>query len=865
MPGITMNRNRGRQTSFSSNPDSRYGIGLHGQFQPAARVLLDGYTESSNGSQQRYDNVCLLRMPVASRTDFRQMNENNLPNSTLPNVGDPVVMQSLMETAMDDSQEFQIMSQEESDAIRKELSVLATRMDGTKRKLVLEIKLRDAAQSLNRLQDAPDSVEASPKPTKRHRRSVLGSRGSLNDILNKTDDEIAVSTRKCDELAQELWNLEKRVERLQIRLLEHTAAVLQRTHKGFLKMEAPNSRSADPSGCFNGRDGYQTFDLTRDFDDNGFLPTLDSFLDYPELRTNGRASTESPDYTQQTQAILETERKLEDLNSRLRESIVRITSTSQPEPVPPVRGLEIGQRPGKLLDDQLRYLAECFTTLQECQGTIEQEYKSSADIAEHKLENLNAQLREIITRSFKGQKSDYPSPPEMTGKGPEGQIDYLEAGLDTVQQWAQRLNDDKDTLSSQAADSEGKTSQYDAVLLGLWEILLGGEEEVRRQDPIQREVRNEGFSIQAFSAKVQTLFARATGLQEQKEILARQVQQQREVNSNSDSQKNIEVTEISLELEQAKQSLSDKEQETNEARDNLVLMTAHVDAMRQEASLLEQQQSMNQEKVLEAEKEARKVNNERLQAELEEKKRLLTDLEIELAETKDDFGVSSAGMLSTLEESNKRIQSLNNDLQISRNEQEKSQNEMRELEGQIVVLQTELTVAKAELDGAYGTRAQRAAEQASNPAKQQEFEELNSRNMGLTAELVEMKNRHQAAEHANIDLNQRMQTLQRELTETIGEYEAMTRASIEFEREREQIESNMDALRERCESAEGQLSEEKVRWLGMKSPGSTRDSMSQGTTSTQVLKNEFKKMMRDTRAENMRALRVSCKTPRANR
>ena len=859
MPGIIMNRNRGRQTSFSSNPDSRYGIGLHGQFPPAARVLLDGYTEGSN-SQQRYGSVCLLRTPFAARTDFGQMNGNSLLNSTLPNVSDPVVMQSLMETAMDDSQGFQIMSQDDSDAIRKELSVLATRVDGTKRKLVLEIKLRDAAQALNRLQDAPESVEASPKPAKRHRRSVLGSRSSLNDILNKTDDELAVSTRKCDELAQELWSLEKRVECLQTRLLEHTAAVLQKTHRGFLENEAPTSGSSGSSGGFNGRDRYQTFDLTRDFDDSGFLSTLDSFLDHPELRSNGPTSTKSPDYTQQTQAILETERKLENLNSRLRESIARITSTSQPKAVPPVRGFETGQKPENLLDDQLQYLAECFTTLQESQGTLKQEVKRSADITEEKLENLNTQLREIITRSFKGQKSEYPLPPGLASKGPESQIHYLEAGLDTVQQWVQQLNDEKDTLSSQTADREGKTSQYDAVLLGLWEILLGGEEEARRQDPIQREARSEGFSIQAFSAKVQTLFARATGLQEQKEILARQVQQQRELNSNFDSQKN-RVTEISLELKQAKQSLSDKEQEINEARHNIVLMTARMDAMKQEASLLEQQQSTDQEKALETKKEGRKVNDEQLQAELEEKKRLITDLEIELAETKDDFGISNAGMLGTLEESDKRIQSLNNDLQISRNEQERSRNEMRELEGQVVILQTELTVARAELDGAYGTRAQRAAEQASNPAKQQEFEELSSRNKDLSAELVEMKNRHQAAEHANIDLNQRMQTLQRELTETIGEYEAMTRASIEFEREREQIESNLDALRERCESAEGQLSEEKVRWLGMKSPGSTMDSMSQGTTSTQVLKNEFKKMMRDTRAENMRALRVSYRIP----
>ena len=856
-----MNRNRGRQISFSSNPDSRYGVGLHGQFQPATRVLLDGYTEGSNGSQQRYDNVYLLHMPVASRTNFRQINGSSSPNSTLPNINDPVVMQSLMETAIDDSQEFQIMSREESDAIRKELSVLVTRIDGTKRKLVLEIKLRDAAQSLNRLQDGAESLEASPKPTKRHRRSVLGSRSSLNDILNKTDDELAASTRKCGELAQELWGLEKHMECLQTRLLEHTAAVLQRTHKSFLEKEAPTSTSNCPSGGFNGRDRHQVFDLTRDFDDSGFLPTLDSFLDQPELRSSGLASTESQDYTQQTQAILETERKLEDLNTRLRESIARIISTSQPKPVPPVRGLQTGQRPGELLDDQIRYLTECFTTLQESQGTLKQEVKRSADVTEEKLGNINTQLREMITRSFKGQKSEYPLPPILAGKGHEGQINYLETGLGAVQQWLKRLNDDKDALFSQTADSEEKSSQYDAVLLGLWEILLGGEEDVRQQDPIQREVRSEGFSIQAFSAKVQTLFARATGLQEQKEILAGQVQQQRELNSNSNSQKNIKVTEISLELEQAKQLLSEKEQETNEARDNLALMTARVDAMRQETSLLEQQQNMDQERALEAEKEARKMIGERIQAELEEKKRLLTDLEIELAETKDEFGISSAGMLVTLEESEKRIQSLNNDLQISRNEQEKSQNEMRELEGQLVVLQTELTVAKAELDGAYGTRAQRAAEQASNPAKQQEFEELNSRNKKLSAELVEMKNRHQVAEHANVDLNQRLQTLQRELSETISEYEAMTRASIEFEREREQIESNLDALRERCESAEGQLSEEKVRCLGMKSPDSARDSMSPGTTSTQVLKNEFKKMMRDTRAENMRALRVSYRIP----
>ena len=88
----------------------------------------------------------------------------------------------------------------------------------------------------------------------------------------------------------------------------------------------------------------------------------------------------------------------------------------------------------------------------------------------------------------------------------------------------------------------------------------------------------------------------------------------------------------------------------------------------------------------------------------------------------------------------------------------------------------------------------------------------------------------------------------------------MTKASIEYEKERENLENNIDGLRDRCETLETQLSDEKVKWLGVKSPGppGSRESMGASSTSTSVLKTEFKKMMRETRSENMKALRVSC-------
>lgn len=185
------------------------------------------------------------------------------------------------------------------------------------------------------------------------------------------------------------------------------------------------------------------------------------------------------------------------------------------------------------------------------------------------------------------------------------------------------------------------------------------------------------------------------------------------------------------------------------------------------------------------------------------------------------------------------------------------QAEMEDLEGEVVRAQTELTVVRAELDGAYGSRAQRAADVSANPAIQKEIDDLNDKNIELKRELEYSRKRHESVGAGSIELQENVATLRRELKDTIEDYELMTRASIEFEKERDSFENMIDGLRERCEQLETQLSDEKVRWLGMKSTTAVgRDGGPVETTSSMVLKNEFKKMMRDTRTENMKALRV---------
>ena len=143
----------------------------------------------------------------------------------------------------------------------------------------------------------------------------------------------------------------------------------------------------------------------------------------------------------------------------------------------------------------------------------------------------------------------------------------------------------------------------------------------------------------------------------------------------------------------------------------------------------------------------------------------------------------------------------------------------------------------------------------------QEIEDLAQKNQEHIDEIVMLKN-ERAKTANNEHLEKRCKDLQVELDGMLKDFENLTKQSIETEQERTKLEATIDALRERCEELETQLGEEKLKQLGagarqpslgdIRSPGLRGES-----TSTTVLKQEFKKMMRDMRAEQAKALRVS--------
>ena len=726
---------------------------------------------------------------------------------------DPVAMHLLMETAMGDSQQFQVLSFEEIEAIKKELALLATRIDGTKKKLAIETKLRDAAQSINRLQSPTsresigDGFRSSPG---RHRRRTL-SRGS-HDLLVKTDDELSASVKKCEDLAQELWQQEKRSEHLQKKLLEHTAGVLQMTHKGTLENGMGDRTPNFDSGFSSPRDSPQLFNGQHEFDDRSFYSNLDSILDGQHGLANGTGSKE---YEQQTQAILETEQRLEDLNRRLRDSIAEAGGRA---PNSQERAQHNGTSEGadNAILEHLNDLEQGVSAIQhERDQAMEVSKRMKSDTCKT-LEPLNRHVYDLVHRTSQEPSSQYPAPPQPNPDNLRAQTDFLSHGLQTIERDIGRVLADHQALASRSATHEDKVDQYDAVLSGLWEILIGEEADARKDDTSnERAPPKEVFSLQAFSSKIQSMFARTTDLREQKDTLSRQIQQQRELNSKSDSQKDVQFQNLTRELEQTKSLIGDHEERGRALESARELRKQHE----------------NRYLALETDHLALQSEHRAAQATFEGQIQ-------ESHRTMQGLTLQAESLHQERDQARRQLAELQNTLITKSSELENVQGNTKDLEGELVRLQTEVTIARAELDGAYGTRAQRAAEVASQPALQSQVDEL-------TAE--------------NQNLSRRMQVLQQELSETISDYETTTRNSIEYEREREQLENTVDKLRDRCEVIEAELSDEKVRWLGVKSPGSGggRDSMEkERSTSTGVLKAEFKKMMRETRMENLRALKV---------
>jgi hypothetical protein len=805
----------------------------------------------------------------------------------LLDVNDPIQVHLLVETALEDSREYEILSQEEVDDLKKQIVDLKQRIEQIQQQFSIQSKYRDAAISLSKLYSSQYSSKSSDGPDKRSRKSLMGHKKN-NPSLEDADAERSLSEKRCEALAAELWSLEKKLIEPQSRLLKHTAGILQMTHKGPAKTPDPGAMQlgalpGSPESIYTYSNSRNPMEQHRQSDEFSFDERslykaagrwMDGFDDYGSGYGSGSHSRkESRDHIQRfsssdpktsskdhTQKLAATEQKLEDLNTRLRDVIIK-TNPQQGSALdlPPLSKTNGEGRPteaGETLQSHLDYLEKGISLIDQGHNQAARQLEESESRFEETIEGLNHEVHNLLLP----YNSGHPEPPVPTGNGTREQLRYFEQSLGAMEAELSR--------SGKNSGAQGSIEQMETVMMGLWDIIQSGEEEIRRNKSERKKARsaqglpeedgevsddeesdpNEQFSLQGFSAKVQWLYSKATYLKEQKKVLQRQIKQQRELNSKSDATKDSEIAKTVEELERVKNLLTQTEMNGDATREQLSIVMEKLDEARNQERLRSHDESSA----------ARAT-----QQELEARDATIAELEEKLEEIKDDHSMHSAEIQSRITDSEAKIKSLMVELEAAASAQanqeavilerekeiDEKEKEMEEMNHRLARLQTEVTIARAELDGAYGTRAQRAAEVAANPAIQKEIDDLTKSNATLAAELAQLKVQGPG-------LDERTRTLKKELQETIEEYEIMAKASIEWEKERENLEGTIDKLRDERESLESQLSDEKVRWLGVSSPGPEGVPPAAGSTSTTVLKNEFKKMMRDTRAENQKALRV---------
>ncbi|OLN92025.1 hypothetical protein CCHL11_01612 [Colletotrichum chlorophyti] len=807
------------------------------------------------------------------------------PSSALVDLKDPIQVHLLTETALTDSKQYQILSQEEVDSLKKQVQSLTLRVEQTRTNLAIQTKYRDAAVSMAKLYSQPEAGK---------RRSLMGSnRNSLGESLREAETERQASEKRVDELSNELRNLEQRLVQSQRSLLEHTAGILQLTHKASKKpvnqlpAQLMNGIPGSPESLYTYSNGRNSLEPSGDdsyFDENGLFQELNSAppsrgkpistpLNIPpkapgreeesklreesdrlrkeaeQLRDtaerlkeenarlqaqadavaglqdensqllaqadalNGEIDYLKRENTQRLQSVADTERKLLTFSNSLREVIVNFNPTQNdsfrdPPSIPANEPAE----PGATLDSQFDFLEEGLSAVrkqQEVQGQSshgldEAEAAAAAASvalrqAEGRIESLNQQMREILVTA----DASYPPIPES---GLDAQFDYLQRALATV-------DEEMKKAASKSAVKKQDDEQVEAVLMGLWDIIQSGFASIQRQKADRRQTRldqgmapedddmsgdeamdtDEPYSLSAFSTKVQWLYSQATSLKEQKSVLKRQIKQQRELNSKSDSQRDIELRAKQEQLDQLRATQMRAEEE------KILELTLKQDQIDQLRSLLERAEEEGaeaQQKLAKAEKEAETANMTRM---ANESSSVRTRSEIKEREVRiASLEVSNASLEASNKEAQATLASLNTNVQdmtekLSRANEEvtllktklagaekaavekqqeaaakdkevkEKEEELERFNMMIVELKTELTIAQAELDGAYGSRKERANQVAA---------------VQSTAEVTQLKT----------EVNR----LKEELSSTLKELENITAETINAEREKFEVESKLD-------------------------------------------------------------------------
>lgn len=809
--------------------------------EPSSKVILEGYRREITSSMEEANAAPKLQQSEEKR-----------------HVNDPIQIHLLSETALSDSKEYKILTQEEVEIQKKLSQSITYRIEQTKQNLAIQCKYRDATKTISKLY-SPTSLDG------KQRRSTARSNQNFMASTQEADQEILQSEKKCEELAAELFRLEKQLSVSQTALLKHTAGILQLTHKSSQPLSAELDGANDDYTYSNPKNGTGTLKDDFLFDERSLYRELGMLNDRDSSLINSDA---------QAAKFSEITTKLGKLYEKLRNTIIEIDPERE-NSLSSSNSIVTDDKSNEILQKNLEYLDKGISIVEQDHFKFKEQY-----------EKLMTQLNELLE-----------------------QKEVLQCQIKQQRELNNKSNATKDTELEQKTQeisrmisSQSKLDLETRLMQEKLQIVTGNLDEARKKEALRNEanesrnvddVRKAEENVLHAQDKIRELegIKQATLIEledRNKNISNLREQLKTMENNHTTSYKEMQgiITELQGKVAEAESRIMSLTQElalAEEARQEISTIIDKKDSLlaQKDEEIKEKNISLVQKDTQLMEISSQKARADELLA------RKDNEIEEVLAGNSKEIDKLSA---QKDEEINETLSKRSRDMDelLARKDREIDEAQM-----DIARLQTEVTIAKAELEGAYGSRSQRAAQVAANPLIQKEIDSLLNTNNELVSEIATLRaqvleaginNKEIVELKAQIDSligdnkklveevvalqNQglgtetddkgKLEELKKELADVLEEYETMTKASIEWEKEREQFERTIDKLWDTKLEVEAQLNDEKVRWLGMRSPGisASVEGLSPANTSTTVLKNEFKRMMRDTRDENAKILRA---------
>ncbi|KAI0832767.1 Up-regulated during septation-domain-containing protein [Trametes gibbosa] len=224
-------KDRQRPPATSTKSDEDTG---NSSFQSSRDSVDSGRTSTQPSSPVAGPSSPRMPMPMrVSELARKPVDGDGRRASMILSSKDDLLMSLLASEAVVDSRGFEVLSAEEVEELKKEYTVLSSRLVALNKKLTLETKIRDAALSLAK------------------------ANASYKNVSKQTSEQLDNSSRKVEVAQKEFWRVSERASEINRRLLEHRAGVLSYSLRSMEKKMAPPDAATNGNGDVSAS-GYNT-------------------------------------------------------------------------------------------------------------------------------------------------------------------------------------------------------------------------------------------------------------------------------------------------------------------------------------------------------------------------------------------------------------------------------------------------------------------------------------------------------------------------------------------------------------------------------------------------------------------------------